>query len=68
MVDVTLRELFGEIEKMKDLADKLGIYDHEWDTFKETIPLSMQEARLAQRCIRSYMDILLDQKVKAGDY
>jgi len=68
VTEVSLRELICEIRLMEELVKKLRIFDEQEGKFRTSIEISMGEARLAQRCIQSYMDILLDQKVKAGEY
>ena len=72
MTEVRLATLIDEIDRMKSLINKLKIYDRYYDreegSFVETVKLSPEDALLAQRCVQSYMDILLEQKVKAGDY
>ena len=72
MTEVSLVTLIDEIDRMKSLINKLKTYkrtyNREEGTFGESVELSSEDARLAQRCIQSYMDILLEQKVKVGDY
>ena len=71
MTEVSLVTLIDEIDRMKSLINKLKTYNREEaieGIFAESVELSCEDARLAQRCIQSYMDILLEQKVKAGDY
>lgn len=68
MTKTSLRELISEIEDMQILVKKLAIYNEEEEHFRDVIPLSTNEARLAQRCVQSYMDILLSQQVEVGDY
>ena len=68
MTEVSLATLIDEIDRMRALINKLKTYDRDEGMFVETVELSREDARLAQRCVHSYMDILLDQKVKVGDY
>ncbi len=68
MTKTSLRELISEIKDMQILVKKLAIYNEEEERFRDMIQLSAHEARLAQRCVQSYMDILLSQQVEVGDY
>ena len=68
MTEVSLVTLIDEIDQMKSLINKLKTYDRDEGIFVETVELSRKDARLAQRCVQSYMNILLEQKVKVGDY
>jgi hypothetical protein len=68
MTEVSLATLIDEIDRMKSLINKLKTYDRDEGIFVETVKMSREDARLVQRCIQSYMDILLEQKVRAGDY
>ena len=68
MTEVSLAILIDEINRMESLINKLKTYDRDEGIFVETVELSREDARLAQRCVQSYMDILLSQQVEVGDY